>query len=129
MRKIVLKFPNISSRNAIHEYLKEKLELPEYCGNNLDALYDCLTDLCEPTAVGIFLPVSDNDELDIEAMCYLEKVKRVFLRAEQDNPASLAVFSDEDVWAEEESAGYPEEDPDEVLSRFFESLDPLNQEK
>ena len=52
MRKIVLKFSNITSKNAIHEYLKEKLELPEYCGNSLDALYDCLTDLgSEPEIV------------------------------------------------------------------------------
>ena len=129
MRKIVLKFTNATSKNAIHEYLKEKLELPEYCGNNLDALYDCLTDLCEPTAVGVFLPVSDNDELDIELMCYLEMVKNVFLRAERDNSSCLAVFSDEDVWSEEEGGQYAEEDPDEALSRFFESLDPLNQKK
>ena len=26
-----------------HEYLMEALDLPEYYGKNLDALYDCLT--------------------------------------------------------------------------------------
>ena len=62
-------------------------------------------------------------------MCYLEKVKNVILRAERDNSSCLAVFSDEDVWSEEEDGQYAEEDPDEVLSRFFESLDPLNQKK
>ena len=28
-----------------HDYLKEVLNLPEYYGKNLDALYDCLTEM------------------------------------------------------------------------------------
>ena len=27
-----------------HKYLKEALDFPDYYGENLDALYDCLTD-------------------------------------------------------------------------------------
>ena len=126
MKKIVLTFSGVTSKEEIHEYLKRKLDLPEYYGRNLDALYDCLTDLCEPVAVGIFLPVSDNDELDINLLYYLEKVKRVFLRAEQDNGSFLVVFTDEDVWSEDDEEPETEEDPDEALTRFFESLDPLN---
>lgn len=34
-----------------HPYLKEKLNFPEYYGNNLDALYDCLTDLQDTEVV------------------------------------------------------------------------------
>ena len=31
-----------------HDYLKEALNLPDYYGKNLDALYDCLTEIeCE----------------------------------------------------------------------------------
>ena len=30
--------------DAAHVYLAEKLDLPEYYGGNLDALYDCLTE-------------------------------------------------------------------------------------
>ena len=31
-----------------HDYLMEALDLPDYCGKNLDALYDCLTEIeCE----------------------------------------------------------------------------------
>ena len=28
-----------------HDYLIKKLDLPDYYGRNLDALYDCLTDI------------------------------------------------------------------------------------
>lgn len=34
---------NVSSRDELHNMLKEKLGLPEYYGKNLDALWDCLT--------------------------------------------------------------------------------------
>ena len=31
-----------------HDYLKEALDFPDYYGKNLDALYDCLTEIsCE----------------------------------------------------------------------------------
>ncbi|CZR02534.1 barstar family protein [Trichococcus ilyis] len=33
----------MTDRKATHAYLKRKLHLPEYYGNNLDALWDCLT--------------------------------------------------------------------------------------
>ena len=39
----------ILSRDDLHDALSRQLSLPEYYGRNLDALYDCLTDLSEPT--------------------------------------------------------------------------------
>lgn len=37
-----------------HEYLIKTLDLPDYYGRNLDALYDCLTDICEDTEIHLF---------------------------------------------------------------------------
>ena len=31
-------------RDALHDYLKLRLDLPDYYGKNLDALYDILTE-------------------------------------------------------------------------------------
>lgn len=33
----------------LHQALAQKLDFPDWYGNNLDALYDCLTDLEEQT--------------------------------------------------------------------------------
>ncbi|CAE7846929.1 yrdF, partial [Symbiodinium microadriaticum] len=44
--------PELTSVEAIYEYLGQSLEFPEYYGGNLDALYDCATrDICEPVCV------------------------------------------------------------------------------
>ncbi|HEY8364695.1 MAG TPA: barstar family protein [Haloplasmataceae bacterium] len=40
---VILEGHKMINRNTIHPYLKEKLDLPEYYGNNLDALWDVLS--------------------------------------------------------------------------------------
>ena len=43
METIRLNGKKMTDRKAAHAYLKKKVHLPEYYGNNLDALWDCLT--------------------------------------------------------------------------------------
>jgi len=44
-----------------HDYLKEKFSFPDYYGKNLDALYDCLTEMkCEIEIIN-----SSDVDLDI----------------------------------------------------------------
>lgn len=45
MKEIILDGNILSEKETAHDYVKQMLELPEYYGNNLDALYDCLTEL------------------------------------------------------------------------------------
>ena len=47
MRKVVLNFDGMNSKEEIQEYLAEQMEFPFYYGKNLDALHDCLTDIQE----------------------------------------------------------------------------------
>ena len=39
--------------DELHDALSEALELPEWYGRSLDALYDCLTDLSVPTTIHV----------------------------------------------------------------------------
>ena len=45
MRTFVLHCENLLFREQAHAHLAQALELPAYYGKNLDALYDCLTEL------------------------------------------------------------------------------------
>lgn len=44
---IILDGSKMDSRAGVHAELKAKLDLPDYYGNNLDALNDCLGELRE----------------------------------------------------------------------------------
>ncbi len=43
MNKAVINGEQIRSMSDLHQTLKKELALPEYYGENLDALWDCLT--------------------------------------------------------------------------------------
>ena len=43
MNKVILEGSKFTDIGALHEILKSELKLPVYYGENLDALWDCLT--------------------------------------------------------------------------------------
>lgn len=100
MRKVILDLRGLESRRELHTYIAEKMDFPEYYGKNLDALYDCLTDIGHPTAIGILLPTmedTENHHLDEEPTGYgdihhyIHRMRRTFADAEMSNP-NLAVL-------------------------------------
>ena len=76
MKKIELDFKDLQTPRQIHEYIAEKMGFPGYYGKNLDALYDCLTDICEDTQVTI----SNYDILDYRENC----IRNTFLDAAEE---------------------------------------------
>ena len=79
----------MTSREALHAYLKKQLSLPEYYGSNLDALFDCLTELSQP----IRLEFSNLDKL-LPLGNYGEGLMATFRDAALENPNLELLFSD-----------------------------------
>lgn len=48
MNEITLNCTGLETKAQLHGALADALSFPDWYGNNLDALYDCLTDLEEP---------------------------------------------------------------------------------
>ena len=76
MKHVILDGNILGDVAKVHDYLKEMLDFPEYYGNNLDALHDCLTDL-EDVEITIQLPDEDG--------AIFQKVLRVFKAADREN--------------------------------------------
>lgn len=49
--KVFILCERIRDREGLHELLQKTLDFPPYYGKNLDALFDCLTDITKPTHV------------------------------------------------------------------------------
>lgn len=74
---IVLDAANMTEKEATHAYLKKALALPDYYGSNLDALYDCLTELEDTEIQFVNLDAAGG---------YFAKVLSVFQEAQEENP-------------------------------------------
>ena len=51
MKQCVLNCAEIHNPEEFHDALVEALVLPGWYGTNLDALYDCLTSIAQPTCI------------------------------------------------------------------------------
>ena len=51
METILLDGRCLKQKDRAHRYLKRKFQFPDYYGNNLDAMWDLLTENCEPMTV------------------------------------------------------------------------------
>ena len=78
--RVILDCEKLSSRRPAHEYLREALGFPEYYGRNLDALFDCLTELRDCTVV-----LRGRDRL-ARSGGYGARILRVFEDAARSNP-------------------------------------------
>ena len=81
MRTITLDINRLHSVPALHKYLRSALALPVYYGANLDALYDCLTEIAEPTQLIVPADITNNEKLG----WYGEQLLQVLQDAAEEN--------------------------------------------
>ena len=80
VRKVILDCEKLLQRKQAHLYLAEMLDFPDYYGKNLDALYDCLTELGECTIV------LEGEDVLQRSEGYGAKVLKVLKEAANENP-------------------------------------------
>ena len=51
MKSVILDAKKMLEKEKMHQYFAKKFDLPEYYGKNLDALFDCLCEINEPTLI------------------------------------------------------------------------------
>ncbi len=82
MRKVTLDCAAIETTAGLHLQLAELLDLPEYYGSNLDALYDCLGDIRRD----ICLVLANADALEPALGDYAARFFRLLEQAARENP-------------------------------------------
>lgn len=81
MREIVLDVRAFEEKISLHRYLKEQMGFPFYYGGNLDALYDELSSITEPTTVTLIYSGASKGKM-VE---YLPRLLRVFRDSALEN--------------------------------------------
>ena len=77
MKTVTLDGAVLASKEALHQTLAQALAFPDWYGGNLDALFDCLTDLSEEVSITLLNWDGLGD--------YGQRVKKVLLAAAREN--------------------------------------------
>lgn len=80
MKTIVIDGTAFKNRETFHGLLKSKIGLPQYYGNNLDALWDCLTG---EIALPLKIIWNNFNSSKITLGDYADKAAGVFIKAEK----------------------------------------------
>ena len=79
--KLVLDGRSVADRDDLHHQMETVLNFPEWYGGNLDALYDCLTELMEEVDIRIL----HMEDLKSVLGNYADKLLRVLQDAAEVN--------------------------------------------
>lgn len=78
MKSLALNGNTLSSKEILHPLLARELGFPDWYGGNLDALFDCLTDLTEEVSITL----SGIGDLSP----YAQRAVKVLRAAANENP-------------------------------------------
>lgn len=88
MRDITIDCRGFIPRAELHKAFADALSFPDYYGNNLDALHDCLTDISEETRLRLLNWADAEEKLG----SYARSTKRAILEAAIENKKLAVIF-------------------------------------
>lgn len=91
MREIRLNGSKMVDHASTHAYLKRALELPDYYGENLDALWDCLATDMSGKKIIIYNPEMIRNNLGL----YGESIIQLFWEVAEENECIQVEIADE----------------------------------
>ena len=80
---------SLTGATKAHAYLRDVLDFPDYYGENLDALHDCLGDISEPTLIKIPKDIAEGKRLGNFG---IRLVKVLRLAAEENSALQLRII-------------------------------------
>lgn len=108
MDEYLIDLSGVTDRDSLHQCLRDALPLPEWYGNNLDALYDSMTEMSVPVTIRFLGSEKAQDRLGD----YFEMFRRVLQDVQSDLPGLTVFFED----PREVSLEDPREDTFEDIS-------------
>ena len=88
MKDITIDCRGFVPRSDLHRAFADALAFPDYYGNNLDALHDCLADISEETRIRLLNWTEAEERLGN----YARSAKRAILDAAVENPNLSVLF-------------------------------------
>ena len=82
MKEVILDGSAIFTSPDLHDAFAQALQFPAHYGRNLDALYDCLTEICEDTRIEL----QNWHHIEAHLKDYSGKAVYVFHCAMDENP-------------------------------------------
>ena len=92
MRYIVLNGKEYAARKDFYQDIREKMEFPDYFGNNLDALHDCLSEVREETVILLRNRAVFEENLG----SYVQKIERVLKESAKENDRLSCRWTEEE---------------------------------
>ena len=83
MVKLILDFSKVKYFSDIHKIIKDTFKFPDYYGENLDALWDCLDYYTDEELI---IKISGFAIIESRFGDYTSKIKEVFKRASSNFP-------------------------------------------
>lgn len=86
MRRAIIDGAAITTISGLHDALSEALAFPDWYGRNLDALHDCLTDICGE------IEIVNAAALESSLGNYFSRFMRVLKDAAEENENLIIIL-------------------------------------